>query len=253
MGVLDGQVALVTGGGTGIGAEVCARLARDGAAVAVNGLSGDEVAGVVQRCRALGVRARAAVGDVSDPAEVTRMVQETVDDLGRLTIAVNNAGMQTQTPFLELEASSWRAQLSVDLDGAFHVAQAAARQMAGRGGGVIVNVTSVHEHQPRPGFAAYCSAKAGLGMLTKVMARELAPYGIRAVSVAPGAIDTGMQDGTESAARREQQLDGIPAHRLARPEEVAGLVAWLVSPEAGYASGASYVLDGALMTQVSLA
>ncbi len=182
------------------------------------------------------------------------MVQETVDDLGRLTIAVNNAGMQKETPFLELEASSWRAQLSVDLDGAFLVAQAAARQMAGRGGGVIVNVTSVHEHQPRPGFAAYCSAKAGLGMLTKVMARELAPYGIRVVSVAPGAIDTG--DAGRDRVRRPSASSSSTASRrdrLARPEEVAGLVAWLVSPEAGYVSGASYVLDGALMTQVSLA
>ena len=121
--------------------------------------------------------------------------------------------------------------------------------MAGRGGGVVVNVTSVHEHQPRPGFAAYCTAKAGLGMLTRVMARELAEHGIRVVSVAPGAIATPIQDGDADP----DQLRGIPAGRLARPKEVASLVGWLVSPEAAYASGASYVLDGALMTQVSLA
>ncbi len=241
----------MTGGGTGIGAEVCARLARDGAAVAVNGRSADEVAEVVERCRALGVPAAAVLGDVSQPEDVARVVRETVDQLGRITIAVNNAGFQVETPFLELDLDTWRSQLAVDLDGAFLVAHAAATQMAGHGGGTIVNITSVHEHQPRPGFAAYCVAKAGLGMLTKVMARELAPQGIRVVSVAPGAIETAMQGEQSDADRREQEA-GIPAGRLAQPSEVAALVGWLVSPEAAYVSGTSVVIDGALETQVSL-
>lgn len=252
MGSLDGQVALVTGGGTGIGAEICARLAGDGADIAVNGLDQDEVEEVVARVKALSRRAIAVVGSVDDPEFVEQMVRRTEDELGRLTIAVNNAGLQEASPFLELDLETWRKQLSVDLDGAFLVASAAARAMAPSGGGVILNVTSVHEHQPRPGYAAYCVAKAGLGMLTKVMARELAPQGIRVVSVAPGAIETAIQ-GDQTEEEKREQLSGIPAGRLAHPSEVAALVAFLASPQAAYVSGTSVVIDGALETQVSLA
>jgi len=251
MAALDGQVALVTGAGSGIGAEVCARLARDGADVVVNGLAEDEVADTVARVKALGRSAVAAIGDVADPDAVAEMVDIAVGRLGGLHIVVNNAGLQEETPFLDLDLDTWRKQLSVDLDGSFLVASAAARHMATRGGGVIVNVTSVHEHQPRPGYAAYCVAKAGLGMLTKVMARELAEHGIRVVSVAPGAIETPIQ-GKQTEQERNEQLAGIPAGRLAQPEEVAGLVAWIASPEGAYMSGVSVVLDGGLMTQVSL-
>jgi NAD(P)-dependent dehydrogenase (short-subunit alcohol dehydrogenase family) len=248
---LDQQVALVTGWGSGIGEEICLRLARDGADVAVNGLRQEQVEGVVRQVQALGRKAIAVLGSVDDPAFVEEMVRRATEELGGLTIVVNNAGMQVETPFLELDLATWRKQLSVDLDGPFLVASAAARVMAAAGSGVIVNVTSVHEHQPRPGYAAYCVAKAGLGMLTKVLARELADKGIRVVSVAPGAIATHMQHGQSPEERREQ-LEGIPAGRLGQPAEVAGLVAWLVSPEASYVSGTSIVIDGALETEVSL-
>ncbi|MCU1674407.1 MAG: yohF [Frankiales bacterium] len=251
MGVLDGQVALVTGGGTGIGEQICARLAADGADIAVNGLDDEEVQGVVARVQALGRKAIGLVGSVDDPAFVHEMVRRVEDDLGPLTIAVNNAGMQVETPFLELDLDTWRTQLSVDLDGPFLVASEAARVMAVRGGGVVVNITSVHEHQPRPGFAAYCVSKAGLGMLTKVLGRELASKGIRCVAVAPGAIETAMQGDQTEEERREQEA-GIPAGRLGQPSEVAALVAWLVSPEAAYVSGTTVVMDGALEQQVSL-
>jgi NAD(P)-dependent dehydrogenase (short-subunit alcohol dehydrogenase family) len=250
-GPLDGQVALVTGGGTGIGAAVCLRLARDGAAVAVNGRSEDEVGEVVERIRSAGGRAAAVIGDVSDPDDAERVVREADASLGGLHVLVNNAGVQEETPFLELELDTWRTQLAVNLDGAFLMARAACRRMAERGGGVVVNVTSVHEHQPRPGYAAYCSAKAGLGMLTKVIARELADRGIRAVAVAPGAIDTAMQ-GDQTPQERAEQEEGIPAGRLGQPEEVADLVAFLASPAAGYVSGTTVVVDGALEQQVSL-
>jgi len=250
-GPLDGQVALVTGAASGIGAEVAVKLARDGAAVAVNGRRPDAVAAVVARIEQAGGRAVAVIGDVSDPDDAARLVRETDEQLGGLHVLVNNAGMQEQTPFLELDLDTWRKQLSVDLDGPFLMASAACRLMAPRGGGVVVNVTSVHEHQPRPGYAAYCSAKAGLGMLTKVLARELADRGIRAVAVAPGAIETPMQ-GEQSAQERRKQEAGIPAGRLGQPEEVAALIAWVCSPAAAYVSGTTIVIDGALEQQVSL-
>ena len=199
---LDGQVALVTGAGSGMGAEIAGRLAQQGAAVGVNGRSEQEVADTIERIISSGGRTVAAVGDVSLPDDVQRFVHAVDDQLGGLHIVVNNAGLQSDTPFLELDLAGWRAQLAVDLDGAFLVASAACRLMVGRGGGVVVNVTSVHEHQPRPGFAAYCTAKAGLGMLTRCMARELAPHGIRVLSVAPGAIETPIQGERPSAGSR---------------------------------------------------
>jgi hypothetical protein len=249
---LADHVALVTGAGSGIGAEVAARLAHDGAAVGVNGLTSDEVADTVARITAGGGRAVALVGDVSDPDDAERMVREVDEQLGGLHVLVNNAGLQEHTPFLELDLATWRRQLSVDLDGAFLMALAACRVMAPRGGGVVLNVTSVHEHQPRPGYAAYCAAKAGLSMLTKVLARELAGQGIRAVSVAPGAIETPIQ-GERSAQDVREQEAGIPAGRLGTPAEVAALVSYLVSPAAAYVSGTTVVIDGALEQQVSLA
>ena len=248
---LDGQVALVTGAGSGIGAEVAARLAQDGAAVGVNGLTADEVADTVQRVADGGGRAVALVGDVSDPDDAARMVRECDEQLGGLHVLVNNAGLQEETPFLELDLETWRKQLSVDLDGAFLMASEACKVMAPRGSGVVLNVTSVHEHQPRPGFAAYCAAKAGLGMLTKVLARELADRGIRAVAVAPGAIETPIQ-GDRSGQEVREQEEGIPAGRLGTTAEVAALISYLVSPAAAYVSGTTVVIDGALEQQVSL-
>lgn len=249
---LDGQVALVTGGGSGIGAETCVQLARLGAAVAVNGRQQDRVDDVVARCRELGVRAEPALGSVEDPDDVAEVLAVATEQLGGLHVVVNNAGTQEETPFLELDLPTWRRQLAVDLDGAFLVASAAARHLAAQGSGVIVNVTSVHEHQPRPGYAAYCTAKAGLGMLTQVMARELAPRGVRVLAVAPGAVETAMQ-GEQTPQERAEQLGGIPAGRLAHPAEVAAVIGFLCSPAASYVSGSSVVVDGALMTQVSLA
>lgn len=248
---LDGQVALVTGAGSGIGAEVAARLAQDGAAVGVNGRTAEEVADTVERITSGGGRAVPLVGDVADPDDAARMVREVDEQLGGLHVLVNNAGLQEETPFLELDLDTWRKQLSVDLDGAFLMASEACKVMAPRGCGVVLNVTSVHEHQPRPGFAAYCAAKAGLGMLTKVIARELADKGIRAVAVAPGAIETPIQ-GERTPEQVRQQEEGIPARRLGTPAEVAALISYLVSPAAAYVSGTSVVIDGALEQQVSL-
>ena len=251
-GRLDGLVALVTGAGRGIGAAVAVRLARDGAAVGVNVRSREKADETLAAIAGFGGRAVALVGDVAEEDDVRRIVAECVEHFGGLSVAVNNAGTQEESPFLELELSAWRRQMAVDLDGVFLVGREAARHMAGHGGGVIVNVTSVHEHTTFPGFTAYCAAKAGAGMLTRNMARELAPHGIRVVAVAPGAVTTG--DNAElldDPEEREKALAGIPAGRMAEPAEIAALVSFLASPEAAYITGTSVVIDGGLELQVS--
>jgi NAD(P)-dependent dehydrogenase (short-subunit alcohol dehydrogenase family) len=169
-------------------------------------------------------------------------VDETVAALGRLDVLVNNAGLTVSKPALELTADDFDRIFAVDVRGAFLCAQAAARAM-GEEGGVIVNITSVHEHVPRPGFALYAPAKAALGMLTRSLALELAPH-VRVVSVAPGAI----------ATERNEEADDlhpeIPLGRAGEPEEVAALVAWLCSDEASYVTGVSYLIDGGAAVQV---
>ena len=154
---------------------------------------------------------------------------------------VNNAGRTVSKPALELTAEDFDTIFSIDVRGAFLCAQAAAKAMGE--GGVIVNITSVHEHVPRPGFALYAPAKAALGMVTRSLALELAPR-IRVVSVAPGAIATDRN--VEADALRPE----IPLQRAGTPEEVAAVVAWLVSDEASYVTGASYLVDGGLTQQV---
>jgi NAD(P)-dependent dehydrogenase (short-subunit alcohol dehydrogenase family) len=171
-----------------------------------------------------------------------RLVAETVEALGRLDVLVNNAGITAAKPALQLTADDFDRIFSVDVRGAFLCAQAAARAM-GDEGGVIVNITSVHEHVPRRGFALYAPAKAALGMITRSLALELAPS-IRVVSVAPGAI------ATERNVEADELRPEIPLGRPGTPEEVAAAVGWLVSDEARYVTGASIIVDGGLVQQV---
>lgn len=243
--------ALVTGAGTGIGAAIARRLARDGWLVGVNALDEQTAAGTVRAINADGGSAIPVVGDVSRDEDARRMVEECVENLGGLHVAVNNAAVQTERPFLELDLDTWRSMVDVDLTGVFLVSLYAARQMAESGGGTIVNISSVHEHVPRANYAPYCASKAGVGMLTKCMALELAPRGVRTVAVAPGAIRTQMNaKAEEDPAEREKLLAEIPAGRMGTPEEVADLVAFLASPSAAYVTGTTIVLDGGLQQQV---
>jgi glucose 1-dehydrogenase len=194
--------------------------------------------------RRLGERGRVqpVLGDLSDPEVPGRLVRETVEAFGRLDVLVNNAGVTLSKPALELTVEDFETIFSVDVRGAFLAAQEAARAM-GEKGGVIVNITSVHEYVPRPGFALYAPAKAALGMITRSLALELAPR-VRVVSVAPGVI------ATERNVEADSLLPEIPLQRAGSPEEVAALVAWVVSDEAAYATGASFLLDGGLAQQV---
>lgn len=242
------RVALVTGAGTGIGAAIAKRLAKEGYAVAVNALDADDAKPTVHAIEESGGTAVAVLGDVSDEDDVRRIVAETVDRLGGLDVAVNNAGVQEDAAFLDLTLESWNRQIGTDLTGVFLVSREAARHMAPRGHGVIVNVSSVHEHRPWPRAAAYCTAKAGVGMLTACLGRELAPHGIRAVAVAPGAIATEANLERHGGLADDEVREQVPAGRMGTPEEVANVVAWVAGHEAAYVTGTTIVADGGFET-----
>ncbi|WP_256107588.1 SDR family oxidoreductase, partial [Streptomyces sp. ODS05-4] len=164
-----------------------------------------------------------------------------------LDVLVNNAGTGTATPFLELAYETVRDVVDVDLIGPLLCSQLAARRMIAQGdGGRIVNVTSVHEHQPRVGAAPYCAAKGGLGLLTQVMALELAEYGITVNAVAPGEIATPMT-GQEDGDVRTERRPGVPLGRPGDAREVAAVIAFLAGPDASYVTGSSYVVDGGML------
>src|SRR5919197_966577 len=210
------RVALVTGANSGIGYAIAERLLHDGFALgyATQG-TGPEYEEPKRRLDELGT-VHWVSGDLGDPKVPERLVAETIDALGGLDVLVNNAGLTEAKPALELDADDFDLLFSVDVRAAFLLSRAAARHMRGHGGGSIVNITSVHEHVPRLGFALYASAKAALGMLTRSFALD----------------------------------PEIPLGRPGEPEEVANLVSWLVSDEARYVTGASYLIDGGMAIQV---
>ena len=181
-------------------------------------------------------------GDLTDPEVPQRLVRQVAEKFGRFDVLVNNAGLSTAKPVLELTAEDFDRTFAVDVRAAFLASQEAARAM-GDTGGVIVNVTSVHEHVPRPGFSIYAAAKAALGMLTRGLAIELAPT-IRVVAVAPGVI------ATERNVEAKELGSEVPLGRPGEPDEVAELVAWVVSDSARYVTGTSILIDGGMAQQV---
>lgn len=237
----DRRVALVTGAETGIGFAVARRLQRDGFALGYATRDrGEQAKTSFDRLDAGPVEW--VSGDLSDPQVPGQLVRAVAERYGRFDVLVNNAGLTQAGPALELTVEDFDAIFSVDVRAAFLAAQAAARAIGENENGVIVNVTSVHEHVPRPGFLLYASAKAALGMLTRSLALELAPR-VRVVAVAPGAI------ATERNAEAQALARVIPLGRPGEPEEVAALVSWLASDEASYVTGASFLVDGGVTVQ----
>jgi NAD(P)-dependent dehydrogenase (short-subunit alcohol dehydrogenase family) len=247
-------VALVTGSDSGIGRATAVALADRGHDIGVTWHS--DRAGAEEpadRVRARGRRAVVAHLDLTAEEAVTAVVEELADALGGLDVLVNNAGANHRAAVLDDELSGWRQALEVNLTGPFLCAQAAARRMVAAGrGGRIVNVTSVHEHEPLAMAGAYSAAKAGLGMLTRVMALELAPHAITVNAVAPGHIATPMT-GKAGVDPASVPLPQIPLGRPGGPEEVAAAIAYLAGPEAAYCTGASLLVDGGLLLTASLA
>jgi len=252
---LDGRSALVTGGGRGIGKRIALALAGAGCRVAINYYVEPELAeATVQELSALGVEAFAVEADVGVPADVRGMVDAVVKRFGRLDVLVNNAGVQTWTPFLEVREEEWDLVIRTNLKGCFLCTQAAALHMKDYGGGAIVNIGSGSNKVPFPGLVAYTASKGGIEMLTKVAAVELAPHGIRVNSVCPGYVATPMQGrelsweaelrGTTIDAVRQAWIDDTPLGRLEEPQDVARVVAFLAGPDSAFLTGESIAVNG---------
>ncbi len=242
---LAGKVALVTGAGSGIGYAIAERFAAEGAAVAINYLGhGDDAKALAARLD----HAVAIEADVSDRDAIAAMLERVESQLGPITVLVNNAGIESAKPFLEIDPHEWEKTLAVDLTGPFLCAQACGRSMKAAGGGSIVNISSIHEDFPFPGYTPYCAAKGGLRMLMRNAALELAPFGIRVNNVAPGAIATPINAATLADPAKVKRLaELIPLARMGTPEEVAEVVLFLASDRAAYVTGSTYYVDGGIV------
>lgn len=240
------RLAIVTGADSGIGKATAELLASEGFDVAITFHTDEAGAADTQTAvEERGQRAFVAGLDVTSPGSES-VIGDLAEKLGGLGVLVNNAGTGHTDPLLDLSLERWRDVLATDLEGPFLCAQRAARHMVEAGhGGRIVNVTSVHERLPRAGAAAYCAAKAGLGMVTQVMALELAEHGILVNSVAPGEIATPMTGLEEQQAYTEAR-PGNPVGRAGHVNEVASVIGFLASARSSYVTGSSFTVDGGL-------
>jgi 2-deoxy-D-gluconate 3-dehydrogenase len=244
---LEGRVALVTGASRGLGAAIAAGLAGAGADVAVHGNTRSPEQTCAQ-IRAMGRRALAVVGDVSDPAVPDRLVAETISGLGGLDILVNNAGTIRRSPAAETTDEDWLAVIDVNLHGVFRACRAAGRHMLERGRGKVVNVASLLSFQGGITVPAYAASKGGVAQLTKALANEWAGKGINVNAIAPGYMRTDNTAALQADATRSRQiLERIPAGRWGETPDIVGPAVFLSSPASDYVHGHVLVVDGGWM------
>jgi glucose 1-dehydrogenase len=247
---LKSKIAIVTGGNSGIGQAIVLELAKQGANVVIDYVSHPDATEALERqVAALGDRAIGVDADVSKVNDLQRLIDASVTTFGRVDIMVNNAGVETRTSILDTSEAQYDKVLNINLKSAFFGTQLAARQMIKQGGGGrIINITSVHEDWPMPGNTAYCLSKGGMRMLTRTAGVELAPHNILIVGVGPGAVATPINLSTMTDPALLAKLNAaIPMGRMAKPEEIASVVAFLAGDGASYLTATTIIADGGLM------
>ena len=258
---LDGRVAIVTGGGRGLGRAIVRRLAHDGAQVAVVDVDGDAAGSVTKEVEAIGRPALAITADVVSEEDARRYVETTIDALGRLDIQVNNAGVISVAPVIDTSLEEWDRTFDVNVRGVFLGCREAARVLVDQGeGGRIISCSSGAGRLGQPSFAAYCASKFAVLGLTQSLAVELAPHGITVNAYCPGHVtSTSMWDGIARALAETDEDDrtpeeikaatgaSVPMGRAATPDEIAAAVSFLASDDASYVTGESLLVDGGLV------
>jgi len=251
---LTGRRALVTGANSGIGAGIAAALGAAGADVAVNYLENPDTAeSGADAIRKLGCQAMTVQADVTDSEAVTAMFQKLDDAWGGIDILVNNAGIDGRAaPAWEADFPHWRRVIEINLFGAFDCARQALKRMIPAGKGVVINLTSVHENIPWSGYSAYTASKAGLSMLTKTLAQEAAPHGVRVLAVGPGAIKTPINRAVWGDPEGLADLETkIPMQRMGETDEIGRAVTFLASDAASYITGTTVFVDGGMLDYAS--
>jgi glucose 1-dehydrogenase len=247
---LKNKVAVVTGGNSGIGKAIVLELAKQGANVVIDYVSSPAATEDLEKqIAALGQQAIGVDADVSNVADLEKLIASAVRTFGRLDIMVNNAGVETRTSVLDTTEQQYEKVLEINLKSAFFGTQLAARQMIKQNsGGRIINITSVHEDWPMPGNTAYCVSKGGMRMLTRTTGVELAPHNILVVGVGPGAVATPINLSTMQDPAKMAKLDAaIPLGRMAQPTEIASVVAFLAGDGASYVTATTIFADGGIM------
>jgi len=247
---LAGKTAAITGGDQGIGRAIAERLAADGADVALcyrsNQAGAQEVVAAISQ---LGRRGAAIQCDVGKVVDGQRFIASAVEQLGKVDILINNAGLERRAHFWDATEADYDSVLNVNLKGLFFLTQAFVRhRMAAKSGGKVINISSVHEELPFPHFASYCASKGGVKMLTRNLSIELASLGITINSIAPGAIETPINKNLlNDPSKLNALLQNIPLQRLGQPADVASLASFLASDESSYITGTTLFVDGGLL------
>ena len=241
-----GKVAIVTGAGQGIGRAIALGLAKDGADIVIIDINLELARKVAEEIKVTGRRALAIKADVSNSAKVSQMVKETLDTFKKIDILVNNAGIDVVVPAEEMTEEQWDAQMNTNLKGPFLCSQAVGRQMIKQKQGKIINIASLSAHYGSHGQVAYCASKAGVLLLTKVLAIEWAKYNINVNAVSPGITRTALIEKIEKESPEflEGRLKRIPLRRFIEPGEIASTVLFLASSESDVINGEDIVVDG---------
>ena len=248
--LLSGKTIVVTGGNSGIGEAIVTAAAAEGANVVIDYVAHpEETTALIGRIEAAGGKAVGVQADVSQAAGLHAMVKAAVDTFGRLDVLVNNAGIETRTSILDTTEDQYDKVMAINLKSAFFGTQFAAQQFIAQGdGGIVINISSVHEDWPMPGNTAYCVSKGGMRMLARTAGVELGAHDIRVVNVGPGAVATPINASTMADPEKSKALNAaIPLGRVAQPDEIAHMVVFLASGNASYMTASTVFLDGGIM------